>query len=90
MGLNTTSGLAPTIPESVYMFLPDDLLPSSRRRSLPARFADRMKFSAFMWFMSLWLLFRLLPDPRIGSGGGGWLGGDGALSIYGGAARWSI
>jgi Amt family ammonium transporter len=30
--------------------------------------ADRMKFSAFLWFMSLWLLLRLLPDRPLGVG----------------------
>ena len=35
--------------------------------------ADRMKFSAFLWFMSLWLLFVYCPIAHW-VWGGGWLG----------------
>ena len=33
-------------------------------------FADRMKFSAMLWFMVLWAHLRLLPRSRTGSGAG--------------------
>ena len=45
--------------------------------------ADRMKFSAFMWFMSLWLLFVYCPIAHW-VWGGGWLGTLGALDYAGG------
>ena len=45
--------------------------------------ADRMKFSAFLWFMSLWLLFVYCPIAHW-VWGGGWLGTLGALDYAGG------
>jgi Amt family ammonium transporter len=45
--------------------------------------ADRMKFSAFMWFMSLWLLLVYCPIAHW-VWGGGWLGTYGALDYAGG------
>jgi Amt family ammonium transporter len=45
--------------------------------------ADRMKFSAFMWFMSLWLIFVYCPIAHW-VWGGGWLGTMGALDYAGG------
>jgi ammonium transporter, Amt family len=82
MGLNSTSPLAPTIPESVYMFFQMTfaiITPALIAGSL----ADRMKFSAFLWFMSLWLLFVYCPIAHW-VWGGGWLGKLGALDYAGG------
>jgi Amt family ammonium transporter len=83
MGLDAVnSGLAPTIPESVYMFFQMTfaiITPALIAGSL----ADRMKFSAFMWFMSLWLLFVYCPIAHW-VWGGGWLGAMGALDYAGG------
>jgi Amt family ammonium transporter len=45
--------------------------------------ADRMKFSAFMWFMSLWLLLVYCPIAHW-VWGGGFLGAKGALDYAGG------
>ncbi len=45
--------------------------------------ADRMKFSAFMWFMSLWLLLVYVPIAHW-VWGGGFLGQWGALDYAGG------
>jgi Amt family ammonium transporter len=45
--------------------------------------ADRMKFSAFLWFMGLWLLFVYCPIAHW-VWGGGWLGTMGALDYAGG------
>ncbi len=45
--------------------------------------ADRMKFSAFMWFMSLWLLLIYCPIAHW-VWGGGFLGTWGALDYAGG------
>ena len=82
MGLNATNPLAPTIPESVYMFFQMTfaiITPALIAGSL----ADRMKFSAFMWFMALWLLFVYCPIAHW-VWGGGWLGTMGALDYAGG------
>ena len=42
-------------------------------------FADRMKFSALMWFMGLWLIFVYSPIAHW-VWGGGFLGGTAACS----------
>uniref|UniRef100_UPI00258CA710 ammonium transporter n=1 Tax=Achromobacter sp. TaxID=134375 RepID=UPI00258CA710 len=47
-------------------------------------FADRMKFSALLWFMGLWLLAVYAPIAHMVWGPGGWLGGDGVLDYAGG------
>src|SRR3984893_13514662 len=82
MGLNTTSMLAPTIPESVYMFF-QMTFAIITPALIAGALADRMKFSAFMWFMSLWLLFVYCPIAHW-VWGGGWLGSMGALDFAGG------
>src|ERR1700675_4671090 len=82
MGLNTTSMLAPTIPESVYMFF-QMTFAIITPALIAGALADRMKFSAFMWFMSLWLLFVYCPIAHW-VWGGGWLGAMGALDYAGG------
>jgi Amt family ammonium transporter len=82
MGLNSASALAPTIPESVYMFFQMTfaiITPALIAGSL----ADRMKFSAFLWFMGLWLIFVYTPIAHW-VWGGGWLGAMGALDYAGG------
>jgi Amt family ammonium transporter len=45
--------------------------------------ADRMKYSAFLWFMALWLLLIYCPIAHW-VWGGGWLGTAGALDYAGG------
>jgi Amt family ammonium transporter len=82
MGINTTSTLAPTIPESVYMFF-QMTFAIITPALIAGALADRMKFSAFMWFMSLWLLFVYCPIAHW-VWGGGWLGTIGALDFAGG------
>jgi Amt family ammonium transporter len=82
MGLNTTSMLAPTIPESVYMFF-QMTFAIITPALIAGALADRMKFSAFMWFMSLWLLFVYCPIAHW-VWGGGFLGQWGALDYAGG------
>ena len=46
-------------------------------------FADRMKFSALLWFMGLWLIFVYAPIAHW-VWGGGLLANDGALDFAGG------
>ena len=82
MSINAVNPLAATIPESVYMFFQMTfaiITPALIAGSL----ADRMKFSAFMWFMSLWLLLVYCPIAHW-VWGGGWLGAKGALDFAGG------
>jgi Amt family ammonium transporter len=82
MDVNATNALAPTIPESVYMCFQMTfaiITPALVAGAL----ADRMKFSAFMWFMSLWLILVYCPIAHW-VWGGGWLGSLGALDYAGG------
>ena len=82
MVLNATSALAPTIPESVYMFF-QMTFAIITPALIAGALADRMKFSAFMWFMALWLLFVYCPIAHW-VWGTGWLGAMGALDYAGG------
>jgi Amt family ammonium transporter len=82
MGLNSTSSLAPTIPESVYMFF-QMTFAIITPALIAGALADRMKYSAFLWFMGLWLIFVYCPIAHW-VWGGGWLGAAGALDFAGG------
>jgi len=82
MSLKAVSGLAGTIPESVYMFF-QMTFAIITPALIAGAIADRMKFSAFMWFMSLWLLLIYCPIAHW-VWGGGWLGTMGALDYAGG------
>jgi ammonium transporter, Amt family len=82
MKIDAVSSLAGTIPESVYMTFQMTfaiITPALIAGSL----ADRMKFSAFMLFMGLWLIFVYCPIAHW-VWGGGWLGAMGALDYAGG------
>jgi Amt family ammonium transporter len=46
-------------------------------------FAERMKFSAVLWFLGLWLFVCYAPMAHM-VWGGGWLGGLGAIDFAGG------
>ena len=82
MGLNAVSSLAGTIPESVYMFF-QMTFAIITPALIAGALADRMKFSAFLWFMGLWLLLVYCPIAHW-VWGGGWLGTAGALDYAGG------
>ena len=82
MGVKSVSPLAGTIPESVYMFF-QMTFAIITPALIAGALADRMKFSAFMWFMSLWLIFVYCPIAHW-VWGGGWLGTMGALDYAGG------
>jgi len=82
MGLNAVSSLAGTIPESVYMFF-QMTFAIITPALIAGALADRMKFSAFLWFMGLWLLLIYCPIAHW-VWGGGWLGTAGALDYAGG------
>ncbi len=82
MGTDVVSPLAATIPESVYMAFQMTFAIITPALICGA-FADRMKFSAMMWFMGLWSLFVYSPIAHW-VWGGGWLGGLGVLDFAGG------
>jgi Amt family ammonium transporter len=83
MTLTSVSALAGTIPESVYMFF-QMTFAIITPALIAGALADRMKFSAFMWFMGLWLLFVYCPIAHW-VWGGGWLGVAGAMDYAGGS-----
>ena len=83
MGLNGTSALAPTIPESVYMFF-QMTFAIITPALIAGALADRMKYSAFLIFMGAWLLLVYCPIAHW-VWGGGWLGTMGALDFAGGS-----
>lgn len=82
MTLKSINPLAGTIPESVYMFF-QMTFAIITPALIAGALADRMKFSAFMWFMSLWLIFVYCPIAHW-VWGNGWLGTLGALDYAGG------
>ncbi len=82
MGLNATSSLAPTIPESVYMMF-QMTFAIITPALIAGALADRMKYSAFLVFMGAWLLLVYCPIAHW-VWGGGWLGTAGALDFAGG------
>ena len=82
MGINSTHSLAATIPESVFMTF-QMTFAIITPALIAGAFADRMKFSALLWFMGLWLLFVYAPVAHA-VWGGGLLGGMGVLDYAGG------
>ncbi|HWC62199.1 MAG TPA: ammonium transporter [Rhizomicrobium sp.] len=82
MALTKVSSLAGTIPESVYMFF-QMTFAIITPALIAGALADRMKFSAFLWFMGLWLILVYCPVAHW-VWGGGWLGAMGALDYAGG------
>src|SRR5262245_4126929 len=82
MGLNSINSLAATIPESVYMTF-QMTFAIITPALITGAFADRMKFSALLWFMGLWLILVYAPIAHW-VWGGGMLGGMGVLDYAGG------
>jgi Amt family ammonium transporter len=72
-----------TIPESVFMTFQMTFAIITPALICGA-FADRMKFSAMLWFMGLWSLFVYSPIAHWVWGPGGYLGGLGVLDFAGG------
>ncbi len=79
MGVDAVSG---TIPESVFMMF-QMTFAIITPALICGGFADRMKFSALMWFMGLWLIFVYSPIAHW-VWGGGFLGTLGVLDFAGG------
>jgi Amt family ammonium transporter len=82
MDLNAVSSLAGTIPESVFMCFQMTFAIITPALICGA-FADRMKFSAMLWFMGLWSIIVYSPIAHW-VWGGGFLGGLGVLDFAGG------
>jgi Amt family ammonium transporter len=82
LGINSTHSLAATIPESVFMTF-QMTFAIITPALIAGAFADRMKFSALLWFMGLWLIFVYAPIAHA-VWGGGLLGGMGVLDYAGG------
>ena len=80
--INLASSLAPTIPETVYMFF-QMTFAIITPALIAGALADRMKYSAFLLFMGAWLLLVYCPIAHW-VWGNGWLGKAGALDFAGG------
>ncbi|MGD8588268.1 MAG: ammonium transporter [Chromatiales bacterium] len=78
----TTDSLSGTIPETVFMTFQMTFAIITPALIVGA-FAERMKFSAMLWFMGLWLVLVYAPICHW-VWGGGWLGGMGVLDFAGG------
>jgi ammonium transporter, Amt family len=79
------TALAPTIPETVYMFF-QMTFAIITPALIAGALADRMKYSAFLLFMGAWLLLVYCPIAHWVWSAKGWLGmgGLGALDFAGG------
>jgi len=74
--------LSGTIPE--YVFVCFQLTFAAITPALiVGAFAERMKFSAVLWFLGLWLLAVYAPIAHM-VWGGGWIGAKGAIDFAGG------
>ena len=82
MGLDAVNDLAKTIPESVYMTF-QMTFAIITPALIAVAFAERMKFSALMWFIALWAIFVYAPIAHW-VWGGGFLGDWGVLDYAGG------
>ncbi|MCW5731572.1 MAG: ammonium transporter [Alphaproteobacteria bacterium] len=80
--MDSVHELAPTIPESVFMTFQMTFFIITPALIVGA-FADRMKFSAMLWFMGLWLILVYSPVAHM-VWGGGLMGEMGVLDFAGG------
>ena len=80
VGVDSLSG---TIPETVFMTFQMTFAIITPALIVGA-FAERMKFSAILLFMALWLTFVYAPICHWVWGDGGWLGQKGILDFAGG------
>ena len=82
MALDSVHDLAKTIPESVFMCF-QMTFAIITPALIAGAFAERMKFSAMMWFMGLWAIVVYAPIAHW-VWGGGFLGDWGVLDYAGG------
>ncbi len=80
---DTLAPLAPTIPENVFVMFQCTFAVITPALIVGAP-ADRIKFSAMMLFLGIWLLLVYVPVAHMVWGPGGYLGGDGVLDFAGG------
>jgi Amt family ammonium transporter len=79
-GTGSPNPLAPTIPETVYICF-QMTFAIITPALIAGAFAERMKFSAMLWFIGLWAIFVYAPIAH-------WVWGpDGFLNSSNGAAR---
>lgn len=78
----STSSLIGSIPETVY-FMFQMTFAIITPALIVGAFAERMKFSAMIWFSGLWLIIVYMPICHW-MWGGGWLAGLGAMDFAGG------
>ncbi len=83
MTLDSVNDLAKTIPESVYMCFQMTFAIITPALICGA-FADRMKFSALLWFIGLWAVFVYAPIAHWVWGSDGFLNDAGVLDFAGG------
>jgi len=82
MDMNAINPLAPTIPEALFM-LYEMAFAVITAALVAGSVADRMRFSAFLWFAALWLIVVYVPIAHW-VWGGGFLGAAGMLDFAGG------
>src|SRR2546430_6908727 len=80
--MEATSAFAPTIPEMLYMFY-QMTFAIITVALIAGAVADRMRFSAFLWFCAAWLIFVYVPIAHW-VWGGGFLANAGVLDFAGG------
>jgi Amt family ammonium transporter len=83
MGIQSVNALAKTVPESVYMTFQMTFAVLTPAIVCGA-FADRMKFSALIWFIGLWSVVVYAPIAHWVWGPGGFLRDAGVLDFAGG------
>ncbi len=83
LGMNTASPFAPTIPEALFMMY-EMTFAVITVALVAGSVADRMRFSAFMWFSALWLIVVYVPIAHW-VWGGGFLASAGFLDFAGGS-----
>ncbi|MCK5895239.1 MAG: ammonium transporter [Cocleimonas sp.] len=79
----TVDSLSGTIPESVFMVFQMTFAIITPALIVGA-FAERMKFSAMLIFVTIWLIVVYAPITHWVWGDGGWLGNKGILDFAGG------
>jgi Amt family ammonium transporter len=79
----TVHHLGVTIPESVFMMF-QMTFAIITPALIAGAFAERMKFSAMLWFMGLWSLLVYSPIAHMVWEPGGWLAAYGVLDFAGG------
>ena len=80
--LGSVHELAKTVPENVFLMY-QATFALITPAIIAGAFAERLKFSAMMWFMGLWVLFVYVPVAHW-VWGGGFLGAAGVLDFAGG------